>query len=67
MNVHSTSTTSRLSPATRPGLMGRAGMVLGRSFLPLLVVILLAGTLVWGPWVTLLLAIVCWQLAGRVW
>ncbi len=39
----------------------------GRTFLPLLVLVLLLGTLVWGPWVGLVLTLIAWQLAGRVW
>lgn len=37
----------------------------GRSLFPLLTVSILLGTLVWGPWVTLALALLTWNLVGR--
>jgi len=33
-----------------------AGMLVGRSLFPILTVLIIAGTLLWGPWVTLALA-----------
>ena len=39
------------------------GMLAGRSLLPLAAVIILGGTLLWGPWVTLILG-VAWWVAG---
>lgn len=38
---------------------------LGRSLFPLLALVLIAGTWVWGPWITLALACVTWNLVGR--
>jgi hypothetical protein len=34
-------------------------MLLGRSLFPLLTVLILGGTVLWGPWVTLALAVLC--------
>jgi hypothetical protein len=35
-------------------------MLMGRSLFPLVTVLILAGTLLWGPWVTLTLALACY-------
>lgn len=35
------------------------GLILGRSLFPLLALSIILGTLLWGPWVTLALALVC--------
>jgi hypothetical protein len=35
------------------------GMLLGRSLFPLLTVAIIGGTVLWGPWVTLALALAC--------
>jgi hypothetical protein len=47
----------------RPGVLRRGvrglGMLLGRSLFPLLTVAIVGGTVLWGPWVTLILAVVC--------
>lgn len=51
----------------RPGIGRSIGTLLGRSFLPLLALGILLGTFVYGPWGALVLALVAWQLAGRVW
>lgn len=37
----------------------------GRSLFPLLTIVWLAGTFLWGPWVTLALAVLTWNLVGR--
>lgn len=37
-----------------------------RSALPLMTLILLSATLLWGPWPTLILGWVAWDLASRV-
>lgn len=42
------------------------GMLLGRSLFPILTVLIIAGTMWWGPWVTLGLAIVLLSVAARV-
>ena len=38
----------------------------GRSLFPIATVVILGGTLVWGPWVTLGLAAVLWHIVGRL-
>jgi len=42
------------------------GMVFGRSFFPFAALSVTLGTLLWGPWVSLLIAVVLWELAGFV-
>ena len=37
------------------------GMFLGRSLFPIAAVVLITGTLWWGPWVTLALTFVWWR------
>jgi hypothetical protein len=41
-------------------------MFLGRSLFPLLTLVIIVGTLAWGPWVTLALALVAWHFVGRL-
>lgn len=43
-----------------------AKMLLGRSLFPIVTLVLIAGTFVWGSWVTLGLAIVTWNIVGRL-
>ena len=40
--------------------------VIGRSLFPVIALVLLAGTFVWGPWVTLVATYVWWRLVGRI-
>lgn len=42
-----------------------AGWILGRSLFPFATLAILAGTLLWGPWVSLLLALGTWRLVVR--
>jgi hypothetical protein len=49
----------------RRGLSGLA-MLVGRSLFPLLTVLVIAGTALWGPWVTLVLALLVFG-AVSVW
>ena len=42
------------------------GTVIGRSFFPFAALTVILGTLLWGPWVSLLIALVLWELAGFV-
>jgi hypothetical protein len=37
----------------------------GRSLFPLLTLTWIAGTFLWGPWITLALAVTTWSLVGR--
>ena len=47
-------------------MTGRIGMILGRSLFPLSALAIIAGTTVWGPWVSLGLAYGWWRLVGRI-
>ena len=51
--------------APRAPLAG-LGLVLGRSLFPFAALLLILGTLVWGPWVTLVLAAVWWKVVTRI-
>jgi len=42
------------------------GAWLGHSLFPLVALALIAGTVLWGPWVTLALAIVWWNVVTRI-
>ena len=48
------------------GAASAAGMLLGRSFFPIAALVLIVGTLAWGPWVTLVAAFLLWKIVGRV-
>jgi len=41
------------------------GMVLGRSLFPFAALLLISGTLYWGPWVTLVLTVLWWRAVAR--
>jgi hypothetical protein len=56
----------KASSVTAPGTLQRhalgrgvaaLGMLVGRSLFPLIMVVILGGTLLWGPWTTMILAI----------
>jgi hypothetical protein len=51
------SESSKSSSAAAPRPLAALGMLIGRSLFPLMMVIILGGTLLWGPWVTLVLAL----------
>ncbi len=40
--------------------------VLGRSFFPFTALTVILGTFVWGPWGSLLIALILWEIAGFV-
>ncbi len=44
----------------------RLGLALGRSLIPLLALLIILGTLWWGPWVTLVAAAVLWYTIGHL-
>ncbi len=54
--------TRNLMPAPRPLSLHA---FVGRSLFPLITLMLIAGTVLWGPWVTLALATLTWTLVGR--
>lgn len=49
-----------------PAALQRVGLVFARSLYPWAALALICGTLVWGPWVTLVLALVWWNIVTRV-
>jgi hypothetical protein len=51
---------------TGTGLTRQAAQLLGHSFVPFGAVCLLAGTIFWGPWISLLLA-ASWFFAVLLW
>jgi len=46
--------------------VARLGLIAGRSLIPLTALVIILGTMWWGPWVTLLLAAGWWYVAGRL-
>ena len=46
-------------------LTAQLGWTVGRSFIPLLGVLIILGTMLWGPWVTLLIAAALWYGIGH--
>ena len=51
-------------PLMKP-LTAQLGWTVGRSFIPLLAVLIILGTMLWGPWVTLLIAAALWYGIGH--
>lgn len=47
-------------------LLFRLGLILGRSLFPLIAVGILLGTMWWGPWVSLLFALLWWRVVSYV-
>jgi hypothetical protein len=48
------------------GVLRALGHVLGRSLFPFAALTIIAGTVLWGPWGTLVLAIAWWNIVTRV-
>lgn len=46
--------------------VSRLALIAGRSLIPLTALVIILGTMWWGPWVTLLLAAGWWYMAGRL-
>ena len=44
----------------------KVGMVLGRSFFPLVALAIIVGTVAWGPFVSLGLTVVFWFVVDRL-
>ena len=42
-----------------------AASLVGRSFFPFAALVILAGTIAWGPWVSLVLAVALWRTVAR--
>jgi hypothetical protein len=47
-------------------IVSRFGLLAGRSLIPLAALAIILGTVLWGPWVSLLLAAGFWYVAGRL-
>jgi hypothetical protein len=47
-------------------LAHRLGPAVMRSFFPLVTLVIVLGTVLWGPWVSLLLAIAFWVVIDRL-
>jgi hypothetical protein len=41
-------------------------LIVGRSLFPITALVIIAGAALWGPWVSLGLAYVCWRVVGRI-
>ena len=46
------------------GFLWEVGQFFGRSLLPIMALVLIAGTFLWGPWVTLALTFVWWRIVS---
>ncbi|HXN74622.1 MAG TPA: hypothetical protein VN861_18900 [Candidatus Acidoferrales bacterium] len=50
-----------------PGtFLSRAGLAFGRSFWPLLAIVVIAGAILWGPWVSLAITVLAVTAALRL-
>lgn len=49
-----------------PRRLHELGQLLGRSLFPLSSLLLITGTLLWGPWGTLGLAVLWWRVVTRI-
>jgi len=47
-------------------ISSRIVLILGRSLIPITALIIILGTIWWGPWISLLLAAAWWFMAGRL-
>ncbi len=50
----------------RSSVLPSVGRLLGRSLFPFAALVLIASTVFYGPWVTLALAVVWWNVVTRV-
>jgi hypothetical protein len=53
-------------PRSLPAATASVGRILGHSLLPFAALAIIAGTLLWGPWVSLVLALVWWKVVTRI-
>jgi len=47
-------------------IFNRLALILGRSLIPILALLIIGGTVWWGPWVTLVLAVGLWYSVGHL-
>jgi hypothetical protein len=57
---------TRAATAETGGFLHGLGQVFGRSLFPFVALTLIAGTMLWGPWGTLVLALVWWNVVTRI-
>lgn len=60
---------TRVSPSRWrpvPAWLGELGWIAGRSLFPIVALLLILGTVLWGPWVTLVLTFLWWRLVTRI-
>jgi hypothetical protein len=48
------------------GFLSKTRLVLGRSFFPLFAIVVIAGTMLWGPWVSLAVTVLAVAAALRL-
>ena len=47
-------------------VMTRFGMIVGRSLFPFSALLIISGTVLWGPWASLVLGYVWWRVVARI-
>lgn len=60
------SSSSDASSAKSAGFLAQVGSVFGRSLFPWVALAIILGTMLWGPWVSLVLAVVWWKIVTRI-
>ena len=48
------------------GFFVKVGTLVGRSLFPIVALLIILGTALWGPWVTLILTAVLWRIVTKV-
>lgn len=64
--TETTTMNESLEEHTKGTFLWEVGQFFGRSLLPIVALVLIAGTFLWGPWVTLLLTVVWWRIVTVV-
>lgn len=49
-----------------PAWIEEIGWLVGRSLFPIVALLLIWGTVIWGPWWTLVLTVVWWRIVTRI-
>lgn len=47
-------------------LITQTGWFVGRSLLPISAIVIILGTILWGPWVSLVLTVVWWKVVTKI-
>ncbi len=58
--------TAKIMNDSKRQIGSRIVLILGRSFIPITALLIIFGTILWGPWISLLLAAGWWFMAGRL-